>query len=484
MNDAGDRRCQMGRGPGSNEPDYAKPTRREVLKGAAALGIFSILPQRAFAAESTLRRPNILLFFPDQHRFDWVPWNPRVPVKMPNLSALAGRGIRFDWAFTPSPLCAPARACLASGKEYHRAGVANNSVDYPVEQKTFYTLLRDSGYHVMGCGKFDLHKATFDWGLDGKRLLKEWGFSDGIDNAGKLDAVASGRETPRDPYMQFLEKRGLRLKHIEDFQKRSREGRAATFPTPLPDDAYCDNWIGRNGIELIRNVPEGKPWFLQVNFTGPHPPWDITENMTRLYKGVDFPQPYHGRRLSPEQNLAVRRNYSAMITNIDRWLGIYIEELRKRGELDNTLIIYSSDHGEMLNDHGLWGKAVPYQPSVGVPLVIAGPGVQKNMINSSLVSTVDLAATALDYAETVRPADMDSLSLRPVLEGKKKTHRQHVTSGLGRWRMIFDGRYKLVRGYEEQEELSLFDLEADPLETKNIAANHKDIVERLSNLLR
>lgn len=464
-------------------------TRREFLQKAVWLGAFMLAPETCKASQIAKQqkldqRPNILLVFPDQHRFDWVPWNPKIPVKMPNLERIASRGVRFNRAFTPSPLCAPARACLASGREYERCGVRNNGQDYPISQTTFYKLLRDNGYWVMGCGKFDLHKASPIWGIDGKNLLKEWGFSDGIDNAGKQDAVASGRDKPRDPYMAFLERRGLRMTHIEDYRKRSHAGKAATFPTPLPDDAYCDNWVGHNALELLKNVPAGKPWFLQVNFVGPHPPWDITESMTMLYQNVEFPQPNDGAGLTPEQNVAVRRNYSAMITNIDRWIGIFVEELSRRGELENTCIIYSSDHGEMLNDHGMWGKSVPYQPSVGIPLVISGPGTRKNLVSDALTDLTDLTATILDYAGIARPDDMDGLSLRPVLEGKSTTHRRYVRSGLNNWRMVFDGRYKLVLGFEQPEDTMLFDLANDPLENHNIAAERKDLVDKLSAIIK
>ena len=138
----------------------------------------------------TSDRPNILFFFPDQHRYDWVGTNPGVPVRTPNLDTLGERGVRFTNAVCPSPLCAPSRACLAAGKEYDRCRVADNGVNYPLDQQTFYGLLRDTpgaggadpGYHVAGCGKFDLAKAMHDWGVDGKRLLPEWGFSDGVDN--------------------------------------------------------------------------------------------------------------------------------------------------------------------------------------------------------------------------------------------------------------------------------------------------------------
>ncbi len=466
-------------------------TRRDILKRAIAVGTFVLIPstaskESAHGASSTpqtQRKPNFLLVFPDQHRFDWVPWNPKVPLRMPNLEKLAARGVRFNWAFTPSPLCAPARACLASGREYERCGVKNNGQDYPASQPTFYKLLRDSGYWVMGCGKFDLHKASPIWGLDGKNLLTEWGFSDGIDNAGKQDAVASGQDKPRDPYMAFLERRGLRQAHIEDYKKRSKIGKAAVFPTPLPDDAYCDNWVGQNALDLIRNVPEGKPWFLQVNFVGPHPPWDITESMGKLYEGVDFPQPNRGAQLTPEQNTAVRRNYSAMITNIDRWLGILVEELKKRNELGNTFIIYSSDHGEMLNDQGLWGKSVPYQPSVGVPLVIAGPSIKRGLVTNAPTSLIDLTATILDYAAVAAPPDVDGVSLRTVLEGNKQRHREYVRSALNDWRLVFDGRYKLVTGYPDRDDILLFDLEADPEENRDLAKDRRSIVDRLSDVI-
>src|SRR5690606_8399637 len=110
----------------------------------------------------------------------------------------------FTNAVCASPLCAPSRACLAAGKEYDRCGVANNDDDFPLDETTYYRILRDAcGYHVAGVGKFDLHKASYIWGLDGKHLLHEWGFSDGIDNAGKIDAVRSGEIEPRDPYMAY-----------------------------------------------------------------------------------------------------------------------------------------------------------------------------------------------------------------------------------------------------------------------------------------
>lgn len=413
-------------------------------------------------------RPNILFFFLDQLRFDWTGSNPDLPLRTPHLDRIKKNGVNFPKTVCPAPVCAPSRACLAAGTEYDQCPVKGNSDDYPTDRATLYSLLRDSGYHAMGCGKFDLNKGTCTsnrpaWGLDGKRHLRDWGFSDGINNEGKIDGANSGRDKPQGPYLQFLEARGLRHIHLADFA--NRKGKRATFATPLPDDAYCDNWIGQNGLDLIRSTPADKPWFLQINFNGPHAPWDITETMENLYAGVDFPQPNRNDQLAPGEHVEIRRNYAAMIENIDRWVGRYLDLLEDRGELDNTLIVFSSDHGEMLGDHNSWGKGKPLHPSVSVPLVIAGPGVQQGITCDLPMTNLDLTATFLDYAGLAIPKDMDSRSLRNLLKGTPHTHRDIVLSGLGNWRMVYDGRYKYIEGFGDTPQL--FDLDADPLENHN-----------------
>ncbi len=476
-------------------------TRRQFLgaaAGAAALSACAQPPEQA----QTPKRPNLLLLFPDQWRFDWLGVNPDVPVRTPNVDALAARGVRFAKAVCASPLCAPSRACLAAGKEYDNCRVPSNGTNFPLDQTTYYQLLREAGYHVIGCGKFDLHKATEDWGLDGKRLLPEWGFSDGVDNAGKFDAIRSGSKEPKDPYMGYLHQHDLVQVHVDDFAGRTgMKSFSNTEPTLLPDHAYCDNWIGERGLELLRNAPADQPWHLQVNFTGPHDPLDATASMLEPWRGVEgFPEANRNTEFPPEKHQVMRQNYSAMCANIDALVGRFLDEVEKRGELDNTLIVFSSDHGEMLGDHNRWKKRLPYQPSVGVPLIAAGPGVKAQGASRALVSVMDLAATFLDYAGVPIPQEMDSRSLRPVLTGEKAQHRDHLRSGLDPWRMVTDGRWKLVRGFDEklegyyangktpaygdmQEITLLFDLDADPLENENLAEKNPEVVERMTPLL-
>ena len=447
------------------------------------------------------RQPNILLVVPDQLRYDWTGMNPDIPVRTPNLEALAARGVDFSNCYCASPLCAPSRACLAAGVEYGRCGVPDNGRNYPLDQVTYYSLLRDAGYHVMGCGKFDLHKPEASWGVDGQHLLPEWGFSVGIDSAGKWDAIRWGMDEPCDPYTAHLHETGRVETHHQDFLRRREEGTfAATFPTPLAEESYCDNWIAAEGLRLLRTAPRDRPWHLAVNFAGPHEPVDITNRMDALYRDVDFPQPNRSTEFTPDKHVEIRRNYAAMIENIDDWLGRLLDAVAERGELDNTLVVFTSDHGEMLGDHNLWMKRLPQQGSVGIPLVVAGPGVGGGISTPALASLMDLAATFLDYAGVAVPAHMDSRSLRPVLSGASSSHREFLMSGLDPWRCVTDGRLKLIRGYSGGRAPSgqnlpvypegdstaaplLYDTREDPFENADLAGRAPDEVGRLTEAL-
>ena len=171
-----------------------------------------------------------------------------------------------------------------------------------------------------------------------------------------------------------------------------------------------------------------------------------------------------------------------MIENIDRWIGLFVERLRQRGELDNTLIVYSSDHGEMLGDRSRWGKQLPFEASAGVPLVLAGPGVAPGRRTDALVSLIDLTATFLDVGGIAVPEDMDGISLRSLLAGETDRHREYVLSGLYDWRMVFDGRYKLITDFEDAQD-TLYDLQEDPWEDVDLAAGEAQRCRELRGLI-
>jgi arylsulfatase A-like enzyme len=138
-----------------------------------------------------------------------------------------------------------------------------------------------------------------------------------------------------------------------------------------------------------------------VNFAGPHNPVDITRRMERSARNRKFPQPVDSDQYTPFRHNTIRENYAAMVENIDRLCGLILEEVRRRGESAQTLVVFSSDHGEMLGDHELWGKGVPYQQSVGVPLAVSGPGVARGVVSDALVSLIDVTATLADFAASI-----------------------------------------------------------------------------------
>jgi arylsulfatase len=289
--------------------------------------------------------------------------------------------------------------------------------------------------------------------------------------------------------MAFLQSRGLAETHVKDYTgRRGEHGHRLTHATPLPDDAYGDNWIAENGLRFLRDFPHDRPWHLVVNFTGPHSPMDVTESMRRRWEGVRFPPPVAADAPDPEAQNAVRQNYAAMLENIDSQIGRLLALVEERGELDRTVIVYSSDHGEMLGDHNRWGKNTYYQPSAGVPLVVTGPGIRSGVASAAHVSMHDLTATFLELAGAPPLPEMDSRSLVPVLTGRTATHRPYVCSGLDHWRLVFDGRYKLVRlasagGDALEPQLHLFDLQDDPHETRDVASERPEVVARLQPLL-
>lgn len=368
-----------------------------------------------------MKKHNILFLFSDQHRGDWLPYDdetrkklnfPQIPLRMDNVRKLMDRGVTFTNCVTNSPLCAPARACLASGMQYERCGVYNNYFCYPLDLRTFYNILRDDGYDVRGVGKFDLHKPIFYWGCDGWiDQLGKIGFSSAIDSEGKYDLVWSSFYGPRGPYSKYLSENGWHGIHVKDYIRRYLDANDVA-PTPLPDEAYADNWVMENAIEQLEQLTsKDEPWFLMVNFSGPHNPWDVTVTMKESCKDRFFPIPSTYTGDSDVLN-SVMRNYAAMLENIDKNIGVIINKLHDSGQLEDTIVIYSADHGEMMGEHDRYMKSVPFQGALRIPLVVAGPEVLNGKVRNEMVQLHDLAATITDFAGLDMPEEADAISLK------------------------------------------------------------------------
>ncbi len=437
------------------------------------------------------RLPNILFLFSDQHRGDWMPYDTATKSKlgvealdlnMPNIRGIMDRGTAFSCAISPAPICAPARACLAAGRRYKKCRVYTNNVNFDAELETFYRQLQNSGYFVSGAGKFDLNKADLDWGDGYHPLLQRIGFSDAADSEGKMDTIWAAMKDQPGPYGRMLKEAGWLEQHIEDMLHRG----GSAHPTPLPEEHYADNWIARESSNMIQNLPKDRPWFMQINFSGPHDPWDITQEMKAKVSEKKLPDA--ADCTIHDENRKVRQNYAAMIENIDLRIGEILNVLKQQGDLEHTIIVYGADHGEMMGDHNLYGKAKPEQGSIHIPLVIDAShfGGKQGVCNHTPVELQDLAATFLDYAGLAPEESLESVSLKPILDGKKDRVREYGISELinpnpsglfQSFGAITDGRLKLIMKAGVKDRL--YDLSADPFEENDIAAQNPEDIERL-----
>lgn len=245
-------------------------------------------------------------------------------------------------------------------------------------------------------------------------------------------------------------------------------------------------------MDFLRHADESQPWFLMANFPGPHEPVDVTSDMATSWEGVDFPLPFGRTNHDSALQREIRRRYAAMLENIDRWLGQMVAELTRRDLLENTIILFASDHGEMLGDRNLWEKQVPYEPSLQVPLVWAGPAIQARGLVDQVASLIDIPVTLLAMAGASSLDASDGQDLSAYLGGGAPCQDKLAHSGLGEWRAVTEGRWKLVLGYrtdQSQRTLQtgafqpdasgpglLFDLRSDPQENLNLWEAH--VVER------
>ena len=347
--------------------------------------------------------PNIVWLFTDQHRADVIGAAGHPVVQTPNLDELAAEGTSFDGAYCMGPLCMPSRTSLLTGRYVRDHGVVNNRTDLNGPLPTIVQSIRDAGYHTAAIGKMHLypHRGTVAEGLD---IMRGYGFEHVNEIGGKLASskVRSGYTDYLaglgllDPYRDFVRRRAPQLGLRPD-QPAGRKPTWAVHPTPLPTTSYIDNWVGDQAVDWIGAVDSERPFFLWVGFPGPHDPWDapaeyveryrdaeITLDSTRrpevppdgpLKKFLDTFLAYStSQTLTDERAIEVRRHYFANVTLIDAAIGRIVDALKARGLDEDTWIVYSTDHGEMLGTHGLLNKMVFYEPSVRVPLIIRPPG--------------------------------------------------------------------------------------------------------------
>jgi len=428
-------------------------------------------------------KPNVLLIMTDQQRWDCVGANGNLVIRTPHLDALARDGVTFTNSFTNAAACVPSRACLMTGQYVHVHGVTATSGPLWVrpETPTLPGCFSADGYAAVGVGK--MH-------------FKPWDALSGFDRRvivdGKYNMSQGG-----DEYRQALKSLGLSHKTIGHHTPGFGKAFKSMPTTELPPEYYIDAYIGRRGVETLEGlIKEGRPFFLTVSFCGPHDPYDPPPPYSTMYDRALMPM---GRYREGELDClpeAIRRevtdmgiehlnlttvpearkrevaaHYYGNISLIDDWVGALLGTLKRRSLYDDTVILFTSDHGEYLGDHNLYYKAYfPCDSDCKVPLILKAPGVTGGVRNDSLVGNVDVMPTLLELAGVDAAPSWQGLSLvRTARDGTDAGRDCIVTySECGpccrvrtrEWAYVFrDGD-----GYDQ-----LYDLLDDPHELNNLA---------------
>ena len=336
---------------------------------------------------------HILFLFTDQQRRDTIHELGNADIQTPSFDALARESTVFDCAVTPSPVCVPARMSMLSGQYPARTGCTNNNKNLAYTGKGVYDALTKAGYQSCCVGK--MHHVTDYYGSIGfsKRYTQE-----------ELSA-------PQDDYTQFIMKN---YPYVFDYNGVRTEMYYVPQVSPLPPEAHPTQWVADKSLEYLDSVDPSKPVFLMSSFIHPHPPFCPPAPWNKLYRDdlslpyvpehiEDFAELVHGRfkldnmGVSERQIILLKNYYYACVSFVDYQIGRIITKLKEKGMYDDTMIIFSTDHGELLGDYNCMGKRTMVDAAAHIPLMIRRPGDKPHHCKD-LVSLVDIASTLLSYA--------------------------------------------------------------------------------------
>ncbi len=423
--------------------------------------------------------PNILFIMADQLAASALAAYGNQLVKTPNLDRLAARGTVFENAYSPNPICASSRFAMMSGQRSSRIGAFDNAAEFPASVPTFAHYLRAQGYSTCLSGKMhfvgpdqlhgfeerittDIYPADFGWTADWER---------------KVEPYAPSQMSMRGIVESGLCVRSLQMDYDDEVAHQSVQ------------------WL----YDHARR-PEGQPFLLVSSFTHPHNPFTISREFWDLYRDDDIPMPtvpfipfeqrdpwsqrYYRlirqdeHRVTDAMVRSARHAYYGMVSYVDHKVGLLLDALEQTGVADNTAVVFTADHGEMLGERGMWFKFNPYEQSIKVPLIISAPGARAGQRAGLNCSLVDLLPTLVDLAAAGQPPALadhcDGRSLAPLLHGREPDGADEALiefTGEGVYApalILRQGHYKYV--YCEGDPGMLFDLQQDPSQLRNLSA--------------
>jgi choline-sulfatase len=431
----------------------------------------------------------------DQHRRDAMGSAGDATARTPNLDALAASGVRFDSAYCASPVCVPARASLLTGLYPHRHGAYNNTIAWPYEHRTVAHYLGRAGYLTALIGKMhfvDAQTHGFDYHLDFNDWFQLLGPKTRL-YADELGQPNSGSGQPQIDDVQRESGDPWR----DERERDGREGSVAVGRiSHIPEDYQFESFVAREAVRFLNQHGNRQPFFLIASFLKPHDPFMPVERFARMFRPEDMRLPDTWGKVDlktapAEVRRAIERNgptpelsspevarrrialYYASLAQMDEALGKVMVALRDLDLERNTIVLYTSDHGEMLGDHGLWQKFQFYEGSGGVPLLMRTPGAtQAGAVCHTPVSHVQVLPTLAELCGVPALAGLDGTSFVEQLRSPATTrpatiYSEYALGTRGAKYMIRRGDMKYTFRMHDQAEL--FDLHSDPQEMRNLA---------------
>ena len=431
-------------------------------------------------------RPNVLLVSTDHWPADLLGAAGHPAVLTPTLDELARSGVRFRNAYAECPVCIPARRTLMTGVSPRTHGDRDFGETMPMpELPTMAQAFRDGGYQAFAVGKLHVYPQR-------NRI----GFDDVI-----LDEEGRTQYGVVDDYEAFLGDRG----HLgAQFDHGMSNNDYVVRTWHLPEELHATNWAAQQMVRTIKRRDPGRPAFWFLSFRHPHPPIVPLETYLEMYRDIEprWPSGGHWSRedlpyllqavqarsahMGDQQIRSALQAFYALCTHIDHQLRVVIGTLREEGLLANTVICFTSDHGDMLGNHGMWAKRLFYEGSANIPMILVGAEgdrrVGHHRVDDRLVGWQDVMATLLDLAGIEVPGSVEGLSM--VGDRKREWMFGEVGEGDHATRMIRKGRHKLIY-YPAGNRRQLFDTQADPSETSDLAARSDcgPILAELTELL-